>query len=374
MSLSRRNFLKKGGIVTSVGLIFPTLTTVEAKGIAPFASSHLKTQNLGIEFDKTDQTIFNYVTQFCEEFYLQGGCILGKLLKSGVKSTYILSKINDFSSLKNFLFKKGVVPLSNVYSRANIINFYYGETYFTLENLPPEVFSYRVLDHSTVQDISYAHQALLYDPIKHKLWDPLKAIDIQNKNHQSLNLIQIKSNLSHGFRDLIQGELDICYYRLAPSSEFIDYKDQILKKSSLPPNLSKNVISTFINHISILTKYLSEDAFLQYVNSPIVSFSIETELKLKTEQVVDAYKELSKNLDGKYSKGSIWLALLFSPKINEKSQDIQQRIVDHNINFANFWSQYDNRFNFIQSQDDFAMSRAIVANSVFHSILEEQLT
>lgn len=374
MNLSRRNFLKKSGIVTS-GLMFSSLTTRDSKGLTSFVHDNLQRQNLGIELDKVDLTILNCITKFCEEVYFQGGCILGKLLKGNIKSTCIVSKVDNFSTLKDFLFKQGVTPLSSVYNRANVINFYYGETFFSLENLSPEVFACRIMDYSTVQDISYAHQALLYDPIKHKLWDPFSAINIQDKIHQSLNLVQIKSNLAQGFKDIIQGELDMIYFKLSPGLEFTEYKNQFLEKSSIPLNLSKNIVSIFVNNISVLAKYINEETLFQYVTSPIISSSIEAGLGLKAHQVVQTYKQLSKNLSSKYSSGAIWLALLFSPKINEKNRvDVQQRILDHGINFANFWIQHDDRFNFIQSQDDFAMSRAVVADSAFKSIVEDQLS
>lgn len=305
----RRHFLRNS-VAGGFGLAF-------ARPLSLFASTPaivlnqpgpwlIKGKADDLKLNQGDAALVNLLSPFTSRVLFTGGCVAGKSAAASFRVSHVLARISDLEKYAAFVTNYGAV-VGNGMSIANTICFNYQQTTYELEALLPDIFDARINDitaglNADGSRMTYAHEALLYDPAKKAVTDPFKAMAGRTGMLKRINL-------PDGYPDLRAGNLSVTAYRLQNSARDMVDLNTVLATTARSYDLALEVTSTFLQNLSFDSQVNTVALVRSHCGTRLVRTSVQMVLGADSLRIAGNFPGLRAKTSTDVTDGTVWHAL-----------------------------------------------------------------
>ena len=309
--MHRRNFLVHCGLAAAGTLFLPLVSP---------AGGQLRAANLlagnSAQVTAGDRVLLGLLSAYGTDAYFWGGGVFARA--TGLKdngATNLLVRVDDLGKLVAFLRSDSPRGLGKIRSAGNSLSFTFRGTAYTVTNADPAEFGRAVSGGGVGRTDAavFTSQTLLYHPATDTLSDPQFAL-----RTRSLELAtEPTGGVKARFQTVLDGWLEAHQHGLKLGRKFAAFQDDLLA-SEPTAKAARKVVTTLLKNISALAAAFDLDALKPLLLSPLVSGSLESELGVTGQEVLDDLTTLLAELAADdYSDAALWLATLLGPQIKD---------------------------------------------------------
>ncbi len=305
MNFDRRAFLRASSYAVFGLAIMPGLPLAAAIG------GQAKARVRVVPLTAADQGVLEWIAAYSTKVRMLGGGVLSKL-KGGSTETRFLVEISDLSQLQAAL--GAVLPFSEIRTSGNSLRFIYEGERFAIENLLPELFADRLKSLATRKRITFAHDALSYDPATQKLQDPYRSLA-----SDAIKVINPGKGIAAAFRTVLRGWTEADELDLKLGANFARLKRRVLSVPGKRLGLAQPVVAALVEQLTSLTGNRSSEKIENLLRSKLVSLAISKVLGVSTNEVVAQFLAIKAEMPADSGDAAAWLASLLSDQLNNST-------------------------------------------------------
>jgi hypothetical protein len=188
--------------------------------------------------------------------YLLGGPVICQLQKGEAPYLNFLVESDDFTRIKNELFRLGVEPVSTPDLPGTVIRFGYGKQAYSVVNMPLETYLKENVLTSNLGLIPFAHNFLVYSCKEQWVMDPFEALDSKTAfgRSYSIKVIHEPPTPLAGLEYGMAAAFDVAVLGFKESSECSALVRRSLAQTATPeqaPLVMQQVINYFPDVLEI---------------------------------------------------------------------------------------------------------------------------
>lgn len=217
--MKRRTFIT---LVGASALAAPFLVTqVARKSLKAGPAPDRTRKPLGLAATAEEQKVIAVLQAHSKGVYLLGGCVIGKIQKLDLPYLNLLVDSEEFTEIKNDLFRLGVEAVSTPELPPSVIRFGYAGKPYSVVNLSLNEFLKQNTLGNDLGLIPFAHNFLVYSFDGRWVIDPYNALggkSVSNKEHR-IQLLQEPASPAVGLEYTLAATFDTALLGLKESSE-----------------------------------------------------------------------------------------------------------------------------------------------------------
>jgi hypothetical protein len=297
MPTSRRQFLTVGTAATLGSFLSTSLLVANAR-------------NVTLPTSPTEEKLLHFVRGYSSQLQLVGVGILEKLRFGASKHVHLLVGVDDLAEFQAAL---PLIPFSGVYAVGSKVQFEAEGIQCTVESVPDRTFAERRVLLTKARYLSFAHDALAYDPLRNVLADPFGAA-----KGETLRLINRTHSGVPGLATLMRGLTEAGQLGLKLSSDFSRWQARILRLFTRTKDVAA-AMAVLLSHLPELADVIQPEQLKAILRSPLVKSALADGFGVNVELIISAYDAWRAAHAGSVANASIWIASLLQRQIAEES-------------------------------------------------------
>jgi hypothetical protein len=300
MISDRRSFLRVGSLLVCGSVLHPR---------ALFALGQATPGILS--FDAAELHLLDFVSSYSSTVRLIGSSVLGRMHPDSACGMHLLVQVTDFARLAEAL---PGAPFKNIFTKGNALSFSSAGSADIIENLSAGDFATRVAQLSAKENIVFAHDAIVYDPIAKTLDDPLGGLSAGE-----LKLINRPAKTPVALEVAMRGTGAARAAALPEGKDFANWKAQLIK-SVAHPKAAQPIAAAFVRQLPAFSALAGTDDVKSAVGTPLISSSIKAALGLSARSVVSEFDRVREIFGQSYSDGAVWLYVVLSKQLKRDTR------------------------------------------------------
>lgn len=300
MISDRRSFLRVGSLLVCGSVLRPG---------SLFALGE-KTPGI-LSFDAAELHLLDFVASYSSTVRLVGASVLGRMHPDSACGMHVLVQVTDFARLAEAILR---APFQNFYAKGNSISFSSQGSGDVIENLSPGDFGTRLAQLSAKENLVFAHDAIVYDPIAKTLDDPLGGLSAGE-----LKLINPPTKTPAALAVAMRGTGDARAAELPEGEGFAKWKAQLVK-SVAHPKAAQPIAAAFVRQLPAFAALAGTEDVKSAVATPLISSSIKAALGLNARSVVSEFDRVREIFGQSYSDGAVWLYVVLGKQLKKDTR------------------------------------------------------
>lgn len=309
-SIGRRDFVKWSGAIAGVSLLpFQSILMGEVPAAEAFDLSEFS-------LTEADQEVIAFIQSYGGTFYFSGGHLLGRLQRTGYHHVSLLLEVKSFDQLKVALGKAQNGMFEKCLVQGNLLTFSRGDTSYTVDNLPFADFWKYLYQLDAPGTFSFAHQALLYQPLTREVQDPFQALEARD-GKPVLKWLDKRRLGVKVFEDVLNGLVDQGRFGMVAGDEFTRIRDGVLDLPVLSREKAQKLSMAFLQRLPALAGAHSVEWVKDLLKTKCISGALSTVYGVSPEGLGDTFDVLRAGAKADVSNGAVWLAVLLGDSIRK---------------------------------------------------------
>ena len=300
MISDRRSFLRVGSLLVCGGVLRPQ---------SLFALGE-KTPGV-LSFDATELRLLDFVSTYSSVVRLTGASVLGHFKPESDAGLRLLVQVTDFTKLAEALLR---APFKNFYAKENSVSFVAAGSGHVIENLSAVEFASRLAALSSKEKVTFAHDALSYDPIAKQLDDPLESL-----NAGELKLINRPSKTPEALQVAMRGTGDARAAAVPEGEMFATWKAQLVK-SSAHPKAAYPIAAAFVRGLPAFAALAGSDDVKSALATPLISSAVKSALGMTAKSAIGEFDRVREIFGQSYSDGAVWLYVVLGKQVKKDAR------------------------------------------------------
>jgi hypothetical protein len=300
MISDRRSFLRVGSLLVCGSVLRPQ---------ALFALGE-RTPGI-LSFDAAELHLLDFVSSYSSTVRLIGASVLGRMHPDSACGMHVIAQVTDFARLAEALPR---APFKNVFTKGNALSFSSSGSADVIENLSAGDFGTRLAQLSAKDNVVFAHDAIVYDPIEKTLDDPLGGLSAGE-----LKLINRPTKTPAALEVAMRGTGDARAAELPEGESFAKWKAQLVK-SVAHPKAAQPIAAAFVRQLPAFSALAGTDDVKSAVGTPLISSSIKAALGLNARSVVSEFDRVREIFGQSYSDGAVWLYIVLGKQMKKDTR------------------------------------------------------
>jgi hypothetical protein len=314
MYSNRRSFLRVGSLLVCGSFLRP-------RGL--FALGAEKSPAV-LSFNAEELRLLDFVASYSSVVRIVGASVLGRMRPGSSCGLRLLVQVSDFRALAAALPN---APFKNIFSKENSISFSLLGSANVIENLAPEDFAARIAALTTKENLLFAHDAIVYDPIGKALDDPFGALVAGE-----LKLMHPPTKTPAALEVAMRGTGDARAAELPEGESFAHWKAQLVKLTA-HPKAAYPIANAFVRSLPAFAALAGSDEVKSALATPLISSSVKAALGISANSVIAEFDRLRAIFGQSYRDNAIWLVALLQKQFETNAREWITIGVPHEVHW-----------------------------------------
>lgn len=310
--VNRRSFVRAGALLfLGTALVAPGVSSWAAAPKGKEKAPRL----LDLALGEDERAALLFVQSYATAARIAGGAILHGQSGTAPRTIKILACVEDLEGLYTAL--STATGFGPIYSAGNVVNFTSGSVAVTVEHLLPALFEERLADLRKRKRVTFAHDALTWDPVTRELSDPFQALSAK-----AIRILTAGNGLAAALDTVLRSILEAEELGLKPGVNYALLRRRVLNAPGGRARLAPEIVQTFIDHLATLADVLSPEKVEKILASRFVKTALKQALGRSPGEVLARYQEASVTwAANEPSSAALWLASLLERQIEDGTAD-----------------------------------------------------
>ena len=300
MISDRRSFLRVGSVLVCGSVLRPQ---------ALFAFGE-KTPGI-LSFDAAELHLLDFVSSYSSVVRLIGASVLGRMHPDSACGMHVLAQVTDFARLAEALPR---APFKNIFTKGNALSFSSSGSADVIENLSAGDFRTRLAQLSAKDNVVFAHDAIVYDPIEKTLDDPLGGLSAGE-----LKLINRPTKTPAALEVAMRGTGDARSAALPEGAGFAKWKAELVRAMA-HSKAAQPIAAAFVRQLPAFAALAGTEDVKSAIGTPLVSSSIKAALGLSSRIVIAEFDRVRAIFGQSYSDGAVWLYVVLGKQVKKDTR------------------------------------------------------
>ena len=296
----RRSFLRVGSLLLCGGALRPH---------SLFAFGE-KTPGV-LSFDATELKLVEFASSYGSAIRMTGASVLGHLRPESGSGLRLLVQVTDFFKLSEAHLR---APSKKFSTNGNSMSFVVQGSGHVIENLSETEFAAKINALSSKENVAFAHDALIYDPIAKQLDDPLGALTAGE-----LKLVNRPAKTPEALRVAMRGTGDARAAGVAEGEDFAKWKAQLVR-STVTTKAAYPIAAAFVRGLPSFAALAGSEEVKSALETGLVSSAIKPALGMTAKQVIGEFDRVRGIFGQSYSDGGVWLHVLLGKQLKKDTR------------------------------------------------------
>jgi hypothetical protein len=264
-----------------------------------------------LSFDAAELRTLDFIASYSSAARIIGASVLGRMHPDSNCGMHVLVEVNNFVKLADALPR---APFKNIFANANALSFSSLGSAGVIENLSPGDFAARLAELGGKDNIVFAHDAIVYDPIAKTLDDPFGALNVGE-----LKLINRPAKTPAALEVALRGTGEALAAGIPEGESFAKWKAQLLK-SSAHSTAAQPIAAAFVRKLPAFAALAGTDNVKSALGTPLISSAVESALGLSSRTVIGEFDRVRAIFGQSYSDGAVWLYVLLGQQVKKDTR------------------------------------------------------
>jgi hypothetical protein len=300
MISDRRSFLRVGSLLVCGSVLRPQ---------ALFALGE-RTPGI-LSFDAAELHLLDFISSYSSTVRLIGASVLGRMHPDSAYGMHVLVQVTDFARLADAIPR---APFKNFYTKGNSVSFSSQGSGDLIENLSPGDFGTRLAQLSAKENVVFAHDAIVYDPIEKTLDDPLGGLSAGE-----LKLINRPTKTPAALEVAMRGTGDARAAQLPEGGSFAKWKAELVRAMA-HAKAAQPIAAAFVRQLPAFSALAGTEDVKSALGTPLISSSIKAALGLSSRIVIAEFDRVREIFGQSYSDGAVWLYVVLGKQLKKDTR------------------------------------------------------
>lgn len=264
-----------------------------------------------LSFDATELHLLDFVSSYSSVVRLTGASVLGHFKPESSCGMRVLVQVTDFGALAEATLR---APFKKFYAKANSLSFVAQRSGHVIENLSVGEFAARLNALSGKENITFAHDALSYDPIAKQLDDPLGSLGVGE-----LKLVKRPAKTPEALTVAMRGTGDARAAGVPEGADFANWKAQFVR-SSVTAKAAYPIASAFVRGLPAFAALAGTDDVKSALATPLISSAVKAALGMAAKQLIGEFDRVREIFGQSYSDAGVWLYVVLGKQVKKDTR------------------------------------------------------
>ena len=295
----RRSFLRVGSLLLCGAAVRPqSLFSFE------------KTPGV-LSFDVTELKLLDFVSSYSSVVRMTGASVLGHFRPESGSGLRLLVQVTDFAKLAEAHLR---APTKKFNTNGNSMSVVTQGSGHVIENLSAPEFAARLNALGAKENLAFAHDALVYDPIAKQLDDPLNSLSAGE-----LRLVNRPTKTTEALAVAMRGTGDARAAAAPEGADFAKWKAQLVRPS-VTAKAAYPIAAVFVRGLPYFATMAGSEEVKSALMTPLISTAIKPALGITAKQTIGEFDRVREIFGQSYSDPGVWLYVILDKQVKKDTR------------------------------------------------------
>lgn len=295
----RRSFIRAGSLLLCGGVLHPqSLFSFE------------KTPGV-LSFDATELKLLDFVSSYSSVVRMTGASVLGHFRPDSGSGLRLLVQVTDFVKLAEAHLR---APTKKFNTNGNSMSVVAQGSGHVIENLSPPEFAARLNALGSKENLVFAHDALVYDPVAQNLDDPLNSLTAGE-----LRLVNRPAKTPDALAVAMRGTADARAAALPEGEDFAKWKAQLVRVTATA-KAAYPIAAAFVRGLPAFATLAGSEDVKSALTTPLISSVIKPALGMTAKQAIGEFDRVREIFGQSYSDAGVWFYVILGKQVKKDTR------------------------------------------------------
>jgi hypothetical protein len=295
----RRSFLRVGSLLLCGGALYP-------RSLFSFE----KTPGV-LSFDATELKLLDFVSSYSSVVRMTGASVLGHFRPESGSGLRLLVQVTDFVKLAQAHLR---APTKKFNTNGNSMSVVAEGSGHVIENLSAPEFAARLNALGSKENLVFAHDALVYDPIGKQLEDPLNCLSAGE-----LRLVNRPAKTPEALAVAMRGTADARAAGVPEGSDFANWKAQLVRPTATA-KAAYPIAASFVRGLPAFATLAGSEDVKSALMTPLISSVIKPVLGITAKQAIGEFDRVREIFGQSYSDAGVWFYVVLGKQVKKDTR------------------------------------------------------
>lgn len=295
----RRSFLRVGSLLLCGSALHPqSLFSFE------------KTPGV-LSFDATELKLLDFVSSYSSVVRMTGASVLGHFRPESGSGLRLLVQVTDFVKLAEAHLR---APTKKFNTNGNSMSVVAQGSGHVIENLSAPEFAARLNALGSKENLAFAHDALVYDPIAKQLDDPLNSLTAGE-----LRLVNRPAKTPEALAVALRGTADARAAAVPEGQDFAKWKAQLVRVTATA-KAAYLIAAAFVRGLPAFASLAGSENVKSALATPLISSAIKPALGMTAKQAIGEFDRVREIFGQSYSDAGVWFYVILGKQVKKDTR------------------------------------------------------